>query len=38
MNFGENQAVFLELMNERLQVCVALNEKILELLKMEIKK
>ena len=37
-NMVENQAVFLELMNERLRLCLDLNQEILELLKMEIKK
>ncbi|MFD2098541.1 DUF6090 family protein [Flagellimonas iocasae] len=37
-NMVENQAVFLEIMNERLRVCLALNEEILELLNTEIKK
>jgi hypothetical protein len=37
-NMVENQTVFLELMNERLQLCVELNLEILELLNMEIKK
>jgi len=31
-NMIENQAVFLEIMNERLQLCLQLNEQILELL------
>ncbi len=37
-NMVENQAVFLEIMNERLRLCLSLNQEILELLKMEIKK
>ena len=36
-NMIENQAVFLELMNERLRLCLDLNVEILELLDMEIK-
>jgi type II secretory pathway pseudopilin PulG len=36
-NMVENQAVFIELINERLRLCLELNEEILELLNIEIK-
>jgi hypothetical protein len=35
-NMIENQAVFLELMSERLRLCLDLNVEILELLDQEI--
>ena len=33
----ENQAIFIELINERLRLCLHLNEEILELLTTEIR-